>query len=35
VRYPHIARLGDQLTAGDGMARTNWALDVLLDGICA
>jgi AcrR family transcriptional regulator len=33
VRYPQIVRLGDQLMSGDGPARTDWALDVLLDGI--
>lgn len=35
ARYPHIARHGDQLTSGDGPARSDWALDVLLDGILA
>jgi AcrR family transcriptional regulator len=33
VRYPHIARLGDELMSGDGAARSDWAFDVLLDGI--
>jgi AcrR family transcriptional regulator len=35
VRYPHIARLGDELMSGDGPARSGWAFDVLLDGILA
>jgi AcrR family transcriptional regulator len=33
VRYPHIARLGDELLSGDGRARHQWALDVLIDGV--
>jgi AcrR family transcriptional regulator len=35
ARYPHIARLGDTLMSGDGATRSDWALDVLLDGILA
>jgi AcrR family transcriptional regulator len=35
ARYPHIARLGTALVDGDGRARADWALDVLLDGILA
>lgn len=35
IRYPHIAELGDQLVSGAGPARTDWAFDVLLDGILA
>jgi AcrR family transcriptional regulator len=34
-RYPHVARLGDELMSGDGPARADWAFDVLLDGIIA
>jgi AcrR family transcriptional regulator len=34
-RYPHIVGLDEHLTSGDGEARTDWALDVLLDGILA
>ena len=33
ARHPHIARLGEKLTAGDGETRINWAFDVLLNGI--
>jgi len=33
ARYPHIARLGAELISGDGPARSDWAFDVLLDGI--
>jgi len=33
ARYPHVAGLGSQLTSGDGPARSDWAVDVLLDGI--
>ncbi|MFI6345446.1 TetR/AcrR family transcriptional regulator [Streptomyces sp. NPDC050560] len=33
--HPHIARLGAALVSGTGRARTDWALDVLLDGILA
>jgi AcrR family transcriptional regulator len=35
ARYPHLARLGDELVSGDGQARSDWAFDVLLDGILA
>jgi AcrR family transcriptional regulator len=35
VRYPHIARLGQELMSGDGASRADWAFDVLLDGILA
>jgi AcrR family transcriptional regulator len=35
ARYPHIARLGDTLVSGDGPSRTDWALDVILDGVLA
>ncbi|MCO6006890.1 TetR/AcrR family transcriptional regulator C-terminal domain-containing protein [Actinoallomurus purpureus] len=35
VRYPHIVRLGVELISGDGAARSDWAFDVLLDGILA
>jgi AcrR family transcriptional regulator len=35
ARYPHVARLGDELMSGDGRARFDWAFDVLLDGILA
>jgi AcrR family transcriptional regulator len=35
VRYPHLARLGDELVSGDGPDRADWAFDVLLDGILA
>lgn len=35
TRYPHIARLGDELISGDGPDRSEWAMDVLLDGILA
>lgn len=34
-RYPQMAKLGAELMAGDGSARFDWALDVLLDGILA
>jgi len=33
ARYPHIAPLSAALVSGDGASRSNWALDVLLDGI--
>lgn len=33
--HPHIAAVGDDLLSGDGEARTNWALDVLIAGIVA
>ena len=35
ARYPHIVALSKPLMSGDGRARTDWALDVLLDGILA
>jgi AcrR family transcriptional regulator len=35
ARYPQISRLGDELMSGDGRARSDWAFDVLLDGILA
>lgn len=35
TRYPHIARLGDELLSGDGLDRASWAFDVLIDGILA
>jgi AcrR family transcriptional regulator len=35
ARYPHIARLGAALVSGEGGARVDWSLDVLLDGIVA
>ncbi|GHD45421.1 TetR family transcriptional regulator [Streptomyces mirabilis] len=35
ARHPHIARLGDTLVSGDGPSRTDWALDVILDGVLA
>jgi AcrR family transcriptional regulator len=35
VRYPNIAESGQELTSGEGSARSDWALDVLLDGIVA
>ncbi|MDF2117266.1 TetR/AcrR family transcriptional regulator [Roseiarcaceae bacterium H3SJ34-1] len=35
ARYPHIARLGPELMSGNGAARSDWAFDVLLDGILA
>lgn len=31
--YPRIAALGGELVSGDGRSRTDWALDVLLDGV--
>jgi AcrR family transcriptional regulator len=33
ARYPHIARLANPLMSGEGPARSDWAFDVLLDGI--
>ena len=33
--HPHIARLGDHLISGDGSSRSEWAFDVLIDGILA
>ena len=35
ARTPHIARLGADLISGTSSARTDFALDVLLDGILA
>jgi len=35
MRFPHVARLSADLMSGDGAARSDWALDVLLDGILA
>jgi AcrR family transcriptional regulator len=35
ARTPHIARLGADLISGDSPARTDFALDVLLDGSLA
>ena len=35
TRYPHIVRLSEPLVSGDAVARTDWAFDVLLDGIVA
>jgi AcrR family transcriptional regulator len=34
-RHPNIARVGQQLISGDGPTRSDWALNVLLDGILA
>jgi len=34
-QHPNIARVGPQLVSGDGPSRSDWALDVLLDGILA
>ena len=34
TRYPHIARLGSELTGGGG-ARFRWGIDVLLNGVLA
>lgn len=33
--YPHIARLGQGLISGNGETRSNWAFEVLLNGILA
>jgi AcrR family transcriptional regulator len=33
TRYPHVVRLREALVSGDAAARTDWAFDVLLDGI--
>jgi AcrR family transcriptional regulator len=33
--YPHIVGLGDEIMSGDGFSRSDWAFDVLLDGIVA
>lgn len=35
ARYPHLTRLGTQLTSGKGSDRFGWAFDVLLDGMLA
>jgi AcrR family transcriptional regulator len=35
ARYPHIARLSEDIVSGTGNERADWALDVLLDGILA
>jgi AcrR family transcriptional regulator len=35
ARYPHLTRLGAELTSGDGSTRFDWAFDVLLDGMLA
>ena len=35
TRYPHIVALREPLMSGDGQARTDWALGILLDGILA
>ncbi|WP_326953861.1 TetR/AcrR family transcriptional regulator [Amycolatopsis sp. NBC_01286] len=35
ARYPHIAPLSAALVSGDGGSRSDWAFDVLLDGILA
>ena len=35
TRFPHIVRLSEALVSGDPVARTDWAFDVLLDGILA
>ena len=34
-RHPNIVRLGQDLISGDGSTRSDWALDVVLDGILA
>lgn len=34
-QFPHIARLGAVLVSGGGPARSDWAFDVLIDGILA
>jgi hypothetical protein len=34
-RYPHIARLDDELLSGTGMGRLGWAMDVLIAGALA
>ena len=31
-RYPHVARLGDQLLSGNGPDRFEWSIDVFLVG---
>jgi AcrR family transcriptional regulator len=35
ARFPHIARIGSDLLSGDGSSRTDWAFDLLLDGLLA
>ncbi|WP_419707219.1 TetR/AcrR family transcriptional regulator [Promicromonospora sp. NFX87] len=35
TRYPHVARLGEEIVSGSGPERADWTLDVLLDGILA
>lgn len=35
VTHPQISRLGRELISGDGASRSDWALDVLIDGIVA
>jgi AcrR family transcriptional regulator len=35
ARYPHIAGLGDELVSGDGPSRSDWAFNVLVDGVLA
>jgi AcrR family transcriptional regulator len=35
VRFPHLALLGAELVAGDSGSRSDFAFDVLLDGILA
>ena len=34
-RHPHLTRLGAELLSGDGGARSDWAFDVIVDGILA
>jgi AcrR family transcriptional regulator len=34
-QHPNIARVGPELVSGDGPSRSDWALNVLLDGILA
>ncbi|HEX6345183.1 TetR/AcrR family transcriptional regulator [Umezawaea sp.] len=33
TRFPHVARIGADLLSGDGESRTDWAFDVLIDGL--
>ncbi|GAB2856177.1 TetR/AcrR family transcriptional regulator C-terminal domain-containing protein [Actinoallomurus bryophytorum] len=35
ARYPHITALGDELVSGDGASRSDWAFNVLVDGVLA
>jgi hypothetical protein len=35
VRYPSVARLGEEFFSGDGRQRSDWAFGVLVDGILA